>query len=219
MAVKVRSLLESANTDRKNGYSERSVRKTISDIVARHKDDDVEHGYAINLDGKLIPHYDEDGNLVYDSVGVKGHCNIYGAEDAISIHNHPLREFGVFGGTFSDGDIRSMISRNEFMSVAYDQERVFILKKIGWKKGERSEDERFAHAYRNHADKLYKQIEDSVWSRMMNGEFRNASGKADLNLMSKATTSEWLTRSREWLRNHSKEYGYEYREYAIRGKK
>ena len=186
-------------------YDAKAVGKALSYYIQQHRDAPIENGYALTRDGRQIS----------ASKGDETSVHIYGSTDHISVHNHPKQPSGYDGGPFSDADVRLAIYRNEYMSVAFDQSRVYILKKIGWKEGDRPLDATFAMKYKAYADKSYDRAQ-KITTRLYNeGAFKKENGLTDWKKYEQSNTKEWFRMLRSWLKSNSKKYGFEYHEHKI----
>lgn len=189
------------NGDEPEGYNERKVMNSVSSIVSQHIDSKVEYGYAIGLDGTILSR---------GKPGTEDECEIENAQDVITVHNHPN------GGTFSSKDILNMAGiSNGYITICYDRDRMYFLRRIGWQKGGSSKETLFGNEkdYREFARDYEKAINESfnrayekVKEMAMRGEVRN---NAECRAAGLKLANDSM---RTWLKNHSGEYGFEYSE-------
>lgn len=195
-----------APTIHPEGYNERRVRQTVSDIVQRHIDSDIEHGYSLNLDGTIRS---------ANNIGTEAQVEIQNAIDAITIHNHPAEN-----ATFSPQDIFGLAGEaNGYMTIAYDRQMMYILRRIDWKQGgsaryslfgDEKDYREFAADYQKAMDRADETAKTRIRERIQRGEITSreqciAEGYRESNNI-----------CRNWLRNHAQEYGYEYLEKRIK---
>ena len=185
------------SSDTPDGYNERRVRETALKHVDKYMNHPFEHGYAIGLDGTIL---DEGRD------GTNDMCEIVNAQNAITIHNHPD------GGVPSPQDIRMVGSTNGYMMICYDRSRMYILRKMNWGKssdslfGDAKDYRDFARDYEKSMLDCHNRAIETVRQMAYRGEVKNNKECREAGF--RIQNDEMRT----WLRNHAKEYGYEYLE-------
>ena len=190
----------------KSGFNEKAFEKSLSGIISKNINLDYEVGYCIDLDGNIIGK---------PSIGVSDEIlTMSDTTDKISVHNHPKGVLGLDGGPISDGDIGWSINHNEYMTVAFDQHRIYSIRKINWQAGQRNRSLRFAEEYRDAIQRFHDKATQKATDKADDGYF-DKNGRTDWDKYTKYLRATWYHSLRVWLRNNAKYYGYEYKERMI----
>ena len=189
-------------SDKKNEYSKGfEVAKMYEEGI---RDNDYETLIILDKDGKLLSEVLGNGDSVQMS-----EYDVEVSKDAITVHNHPdwILEDGrrVDGGCFSIDDLETMVDGNEYQMRASSRKFTFSLTRVG---GGKKNSKDFPKAYEKFAmGDAYQKAVDFARGQIAKGHAYDTEN--DFCALAEVKMS---LLARKWLKNHSKEYGYEYSE-------
>jgi len=183
---------------------ERKFEQTFRTEEDKIVHDTIEHGLVYDQYGGLLEH------AIGDEYHVEPSTYYLNMQDIRLTHNHPdwnINDVIFPGGVFSPDDLyQFQYYRGTKELRAVDSERRYSLKRMASIDGANGKG--MASAYSKYAESLEKEATTVSDKAVADGKIPDDEGHYNKHCMQYI-----FSHCRKWLRNHAKEYGYQYSEH------